>query len=128
MCEEEIIFGPLTTKQMSIFVVGGCVSLLLMYLLGNTAYALPVAASVWIPTGIMLWKHKPKKIELKKLNEFLERKRATLGLDAYREYLMKMILQLTARQSSQMAKDEYVDAELSQSLLILQQKHAELTK
>ena len=102
--------------------------MLLMYLLGGAMYALPVAALVWIPTGVMIWKHKPKKIELKKLDEYLEQKRASLGTDAYREYLMKTILQLTARQNYQMAKDENVDAELSQSLSILQQKQLDLTK
>lgn len=128
MYEEEIIFGPLTSKQMLIFVIGGCISLLFMYLLGDATYALPAAALVWIPTGVLVWKHKPKKIEVKKLDEYLDQKRVTLGADAYREYLTKMILQLTSSQNYQMAKNEHVDAELSQSLLILQHKQSELNK
>jgi hypothetical protein len=59
---------------MLIFVIGDCISLLLMYSLSGATYVLPVAVSVWISTVIIPWKQKPEIIEIKKLNEYLEQK------------------------------------------------------
>lgn len=119
MYEEDFIFGPLTWKQF-VFLAGGIGVVAIAYQVvpdpSGTMIAV-VAAGMGV---LFAYNNRPTKIPLDQLAMYLEQKRSTLGDDAYKQYLVKLITQHKAQMQITRERGDDPDFERTEALRLLE--------
>jgi len=126
MYEEDFIFGPLTWRQFVYVATGAGISVLAFLYLPDL---LDIAtALVAIGVGAKFaYDNKPTKIELEKLDSYLEVKKVTLGDAKFKSWLKKTIAEKNSYNSMRQERGSDPDVELERAIEILKENFKEET-
>jgi len=121
MYQEDKLIGPLTWKQTLVAAAAGVfwrITFPYVSIIDEHIYAILIA----IPIGMLIIYLMPAKIELKDIDEYLDKKEKELGAEKFKRFLQKRVAEIQSQIYARKMKGQKEDLDMNEALVVFNKK------